>query len=76
MRLHKKIWLWQPTKWLAIQLLINRYISLGFHIDFSRPLLDIHFLWFIIALGYRPEITLKAEAQRESCRGFLIKPVL
>jgi hypothetical protein len=75
-RLHRKIWLWVPAPWLAIQLYINRYVSLGVHLDLQRPLLDLHLGWFIVALGYRPEITLQAEAQRQSCRGFLLRPVL
>jgi hypothetical protein len=33
-------------------------------------------LWFIVAFGYRPEITPQVDAQRQSCRGFLIRPVL
>ena len=74
-RLHRKIWLWHG-EWWAVQLYVNRYVSFGVHIDFNRPLLDVHFIWFTFALGYRPEITLEAESQRQSCRGFLIRPVL
>lgn len=76
MRLHRKIWLWQPWSWCAVQLYVNRYLSLGLHVDFQRPLLDLHLLWVIVAIGKRPEITLEADAQRQSCRGFLIRPVL
>ena len=52
-RLHKKVFLFW-TKFLAIQLYINPYISLGIHIDFARPVIDIHFLWLIIAVGKNP----------------------
>lgn len=75
MRLHRKVWLWSG-RWWAIQLYVNRYVSLGIHVDFHRPLVDLHLGWVIVALGYRPEITTAAEAQRQSCRGFLIRPVL
>jgi hypothetical protein len=74
-RIHRKIWLWYGKHW-AVQLYINRYISLGIHLDFQRPLLDIHFFWFTFAFGHRPEITPSVDAQRQSCRGFLIHPVL
>jgi hypothetical protein len=74
-RLHRKIWLWSG-EWWALQLYINRYLSVGVHVDCQRPLIDIHAGWFILALGRRPEITLDADAQRQSCRGFLIRPVL
>ena len=75
MRLHRKIWLWYGS-WWAVQLYVNRYLSLGVHLDWQRPLLDLHLGWLIVALGRRPEITLEAESQRQSCRGFLIRPVL
>lgn len=75
MRLHRKVWLWHGS-WWAVQLYVNRYVSLGFHIDFQRPLIDLHLGWLIVALGRRPEITLEAEAQRQSCRGFLFRPIL
>lgn len=75
MRLHRKVWLWHG-RWWAVQLYVNRYLSVGLSIDWHRPLLDCYLGWFTVALGYRPEITLEADAQRQSCRGFLIRPVL
>ena len=73
-RLHKKVFLFW-TKFLAIQLYINPYISLGIHIDFARPVIDIHFLWLIIAVGKTPQWTKPKDRFRLSCRGFLIEGV-
>lgn len=75
MRLHRKVWLWHG-RWWAVQLYVNKYVSLGVHIDWGRPYLDLHLGLFIVSVGYRPEITLEVDAQRGSCRGFLIRPVL
>jgi len=38
-------------RWLLIDQVGGPWISLGFHIDFSRPYLDIHFIWWIITIG-------------------------
>lgn len=27
------------------------WFSLGFHLDFHKPLIDIHFIWWIITIG-------------------------
>jgi hypothetical protein len=60
-----------------VQLYRARYISLGFHLDFVRPVLDLHIGWLIVALGRHPEFTPATERARLSCRGFLIEePVL
>jgi hypothetical protein len=73
-RLHRKIWLWfgeRPFPW-AVQLYANRYVSLGFHFDWQRPLLDLHIGWFIVAIGRDPTVTSRLDRFRESCRGFEI----
>ena len=76
MRMHRKVWIWYGA-WWAVQLYVNRYVSLGFHFDWRRHLLDLHLLWFIVAFGDHPVQTPIEDAQRRSCRGFLIgKPVL
>lgn len=77
LRLHKQVFIWWG-KWWAVQLYLNRYISLGIHIDFERPVIDIHFLWFIIAIGKRPELSPSAYKHRLSYRGFIItdEPIL
>lgn len=69
MRQHKKVWLW-GGKWWAAQLYINRYVSLGVHIDFHRPYLDIHVLWLIVSLGKEPFRSERVDQYRHSCRGF------
>lgn len=38
-------------KWLLIDTIAGPWFSLGFHIDFQRPCLDIHFIWWIITIG-------------------------
>jgi hypothetical protein len=76
MRLHRKVWVWYGA-WWAVQLYVNRYVSLGVHLDWRRPVLDLHLGWFIVAVGVLPALTPAAEAQRHTCRGFLIdRPVL
>ena len=74
MRMHRKVWLWsgkKPIPW-AVQLYVNKYVSLGMHIDFSRPLLDIHLGWFIVAIGVNPSVTARIDRYRHTCRGFQI----
>ena len=76
MRTHRKVWLWWGP-WWAVQLYVNRYVSVGIHVDWGKPLVDLHFGWFIVALGRDPVHTPVGEAHRSSCRGFLIdRPVL
>lgn len=77
MRMHRKIWLWWGS-WWAVQLYVNRYVSIGVHLDWQRPLLDLHLGWFIVAIGDEPVRTPTADAQRRGCRGFVIQdtPVL
>ena len=76
MRTHRKIWLWWGS-WWAVQLYVNRYVSIGVHVDWGKPLLDVYLGWLTIALGDDPVHTPPADAQRRSCRGFLIdRPVL
>lgn len=70
MRVHKKVWLWWG-KWWAVQLYRAPYVSLGVHIDFRRPLLDLHIGWLIVSFGRNPIRTAKADERRSTCRGFL-----
>jgi hypothetical protein len=76
MRYHRKIWLWWGP-WWAVQLYVNHYVSLGVHLDWRKPLLDLHLGWLTIAFGDSPVMTPPEDAQRRSCRGFLLqRPVL
>lgn len=76
MRAHRKVWLWGGKYW-AVQLYRNWYVSLGVHIDFRRPYLDLHLLWFIVSIGHEPYRTERVDKHRHSCRGFgFSKPVL
>jgi hypothetical protein len=77
MRLHQKVWLWWGS-WWAVQLYRNRYVSLGVHVDFRRPYVDLHLGWLIISLGRNPVITNERDRLRGSCRGLLFRedPVL
>lgn len=76
MRMHRKVWLWWGS-WWALQLYMNRYLSLGIHLDWGRPVLDLHLGWLIASIGAHPVQTEPEDAQRHSCRGFLIqRPVL
>ena len=46
-------------------------ISFGIALDFARIMVDIHFLWFTLALGRDAHITGQQDRKRHSCRGFL-----
>lgn len=70
MRVHRKVWLWWG-KWWAAQLYVNAYLSLGVHVDFRRPYLDLHFLWLSVSVGNNPIFTDEADWKRNSCRGFV-----
>lgn len=75
--MHRKVWLWWGQHW-AVQLYVARYVSLGIHIDFNRPYLDLHLFWFIASVGSRPLITNAVDRHRHTCRGFVCtdEPVL
>ena len=60
-------------KWWALQMYLYPCVSLGIHIDVSRPVIDLHFLFFILAIGPEAAITGQADRHRHSCRGFLFK---
>lgn len=77
MRVHRKVWLWWGTGW-AVQLYRAPYISLGIHVDFRRPYVDLHVGWFIFSVGNRPISTDERDRKRHTCRGFLFAddPVL
>lgn len=69
-RLHRKVWLWTAPG-IAVQVYRERYLSLGIHIDFARPYVDLHILWLIVSLGRQPWLTDARDRHRHSCRGFL-----
>ena len=57
------------NKYISLQYCFDGWISVGIHIDFKRrftgankipygPYIDIHFLWFILSLGYNPYYSL------------------
>jgi len=76
-RLHRKVWLWWGP-WWAVQLYRARYASLGVHMDFRMPYVDLHCGWIIVSIGRNPVITNERDRLRGSCRGFLFRdsPVL
>jgi hypothetical protein len=75
-RIHRKVWLWHGD-WWAVQLYANKYVSVGLHIDFARPYVDLHLAWIIASIGSRPVITNAVDRLRHTCRGFLFDgPVL
>lgn len=38
-------------RWLVIDTIAGPWFSLGLHIDFQRPYLDIHFIWWVFTIG-------------------------
>lgn len=70
LRLHSKVWLAWGARW-AFQVYRAPYVSLGFHLDFRRPVLDVHVGWAILSLGSEAHITGQVDRHRQSCRGFL-----
>ena len=73
MRTHKpfpRVWLAWGKYW-AFQAYWYPCISVGFHFDPRRPLLDIHFLFFTLAIGPEAHITGQEQRHVQSCRGFL-----
>lgn len=76
MRTHRKVWLWGGP-WWAVQLYVGRYVSLGVHVDFARPYVDLHLGWLIVSIGREPYRTNRVDQHRHSCRGFgFDEPVL
>jgi hypothetical protein len=69
MRYHRKIWIWWGP-WWAAQFYWAKCLSLGVHVDFASPYVDLHFLWFTVSVGNNPVITNERDRQRGSCRGF------
>ena len=72
-----RVWIAWGKRW-AFQAYWYPCVSLGIHIDPRRPLVDVHFLVFILAVGKRPVITSELDRHRHTCRGFLFSddPVL
>jgi hypothetical protein len=75
LRLHKqfpRVWLiWGPG--FAFQAYFYPCVSFGIHFDASRLLLDVHFLFFTLAIGKRAHITNKEDRTRHSSRGFMFE---
>lgn len=65
-----RVYLWWGKYW-AFQAYFYPCVSFGIHIDPTKPLIDIHFLCFTLAIGDRPQFTPIDDLQRRSCRGFL-----
>jgi hypothetical protein len=65
-----RVWLAWGRGW-AIQFYGYPCISFGLHLDFARRLVDLHFLWFTVALGPSAQITGLSELHLHTCRGFL-----
>lgn len=65
-------------KYWAFQAYWYPCISFGIHIDFSKPLVDIHFLFFTLAIAKNAHITGLKDRVRHTCRGFLFStdPIL
>lgn len=70
LRHYRDVWLWWG-KWWAVQFWPGPYISFGLHLDPRRPLLDLHLVWLIVAIGPEAHITGQRDRHRQSCRGFL-----
>ena len=70
MRTHRKVWVWWGRYW-AVQLIwLPWEFGLGIWMEPRRPLLDIHLLWFTIAIGERPALTAEWQNSIHSGRGF------
>lgn len=76
-RLFRDVWLWWG-RWWAVQFWPGPYLSLGFHIDLRRPILDLHVGPLIVAVGKHPVVTAARDRHRHTCRGFMFAddPVL
>lgn len=75
MRVHRKVYVWW-CRWAAAQVYLYPHFSLGLHIDFKRPYVDLHLGPFILSVGDNPVLTNHADRHRGSCRGFFFEPVL
>jgi hypothetical protein len=65
-----RVWIAWGTYWAA-QLYLYPCLSVGFHLDPRRPLLDLHLGLVTIAIGPQAHITGQADRHRQSCRGFM-----
>lgn len=73
MRLHRpfpSVFLAWGKGWAA-QVYLYPHFSLGVHLDFKRPLLDLHLGIMTLAFGPAAHITNQKDRHRHSCRGFL-----
>ena len=64
------MWLWYGP-WWALQLQRGEYFSLGAHLDWGKPYLDLHLFWFILSIGKNPVMGHWQDRTRGSCRGML-----
>jgi hypothetical protein len=74
MRLHKKVWMWYG-RWWAVQLQRGGYFSLGVHVDWSKPYVDLHLWNVIVSVGNNPVMTYWRDKYRGSCRGFYTEDI-
>ena len=68
--MHRKVWLWWGAFWAA-QIAAGHYFSIGVHVDWARPYVDVHLGWLIVSVGRNPVLTAERDRLRGSCRGFL-----
>lgn len=68
-RPHRKVMIWWGKRW-AIQYLDLPNTSIGFRIQWDRPLVDLYFNRVTFAVGELPYITDEVARQSDSCRGF------
>lgn len=73
----RRVWVAWGKGWAA-QLYLYPCFSLGIHIDFGRPLVDLHLGVLTLAVGPDAHITGQQDRHRHTCRGFLFAddPVL
>lgn len=71
--MHKKVWLWWGS-WWAVQIQRGQYCSLGVHLDWGKPYLDLHFFWLIASVGNNPVMTHLRDKHRGSSRGMFTEP--
>ena len=72
-RLHRKVWIWVGRWWAAQLIWIPWEFGLGVWIELRRPLVDLHLLWFTVAIGRHPALTDERWKRRHSGRGFFYR---
>lgn len=72
LRLHSKVTLWYGRLWAVQHIRQLPEWSLGVHIEWQRPLVDVFVGGWTFALGAHPLLTDPRTANRHACRGFLM----